>query len=389
MLDETLLDAPEALAGADTHGLLRGAAASGARVRTALRHAIEAGLTDLRPEGRPRAILVAGTGPAVSCVADLLGAFGNGAVPVTLLRPTGPLASPGALRWTLPGWAGPLDLLLLATPDGTEAGLTGLVEQAYRRGCTVVSVGPDEAPLTEATVQARGLAVPLAAAPGQRYEGPDPRDAYEQPRQAPLAAPGVLWALLTPLLALADRLGLAAAEPAGLHALADRLDRVAERCGPAAATYNNPAKTLATEFSGALPLLWSEGAIAAAAARHCATTLTALAGRPALAAELPEAMTSHGALLDGTLTGDDTDDFFRDRVEEPESLHTRIVLLREGAPTADSAAVAARDLAYGHGTPISELEPTENSSPLETAAELLATLDFAAVYLSLAVGERP
>lgn len=389
MLDETLLDAPEALAGADTHGLLREAAASGARVRTALRHAAEAGLTELRPEGRPRGVLVAGTGPAVSCVADLLGAFGNGAVPVTLLRPTGPQASPGTLRWTLPGWAGPLDLLLLATPDGTEAGLAELVEQAYRRGCTVVSVCPAKAPLADATAQARGLSVPLAAVPGQRYEGPDPRDAHEQPRQSPPAAPGVLWALLTPLLVLADRLGLATAESAGLHALADRLDRVAERCGPAAATYNNPAKTLATEFSGALPLLWSEGTVADAAARHCATTLTALAGRPALAAGLPEAMTVHGALLDGASSREDTDDFFRDRVEEPEPPHTRIVLLREGAPTADSAVVAARDLAYGHGAPVSELEPTEGSGPLETAAELLATLDFAAVYLTLATGERP
>jgi len=389
MLDETLLDAPEALAGADTHGLLRGAAQAGARVRTAVRHATEAGLTELRPDGRPRAILVAGTGPAVSCVADLLGAFGNGAVPVSLLRPAGPLADPGALRWTLPGWAGPLDLLLLATPDGTEAGLAALVEQAYRRGCTVVSVSPSGTPLTGATAQARGLAVPLAAVPGEAYEGPDPRDAYEQPRPAPPAAPGVLWAMLTPLLALADQLGLAAAEPTGLQALADRLDRVAERCGPAAATYGNPAKTLAAELSGALPLLWSEGAVAGAAARHCATTLTALAGRPALTAELPEAMTAHGALLDGALAGDDTDDFFRDRVEEPEPLRPRIVLLREGAPAGESATVAARDLAYGHGTPISELEPAEGSSRLETAAELLATLDFTAVYLALAGGRRP
>ncbi|MEE1943367.1 SIS domain-containing protein [Streptomyces sp. TRM 70361] len=390
MLDETLLDAPEALAGADTHGLLRGAAAAGARVRTAVRHADEAGLGELRPDGRPRALLVAGTGPAVSCAADLLGAFGNGAVPVTLLRPTGSLADPGALRWALPGWAGPLDLLLAVTPDGDEGGLSGLVEQAYRRGCTVVSVSPAGTPLAEATVQARGLAVPLAAAPGEEYEGPDPRDAYQRPRSVPPAAPGVLWALLTPLLVLADRLGLAAAEPAGFAALADRLDRVAERCGPAAATYGNPAKTLAAELSGALPLLWSEGTVADAVARHCATTLTALVGSPALAAELPEAMVTHGALLSGAFAGgDDGDDFFRDRVDEPEALRARVVLLREGPPAGDSAAVAARDLAYGHGTPLSELEPGEGSSPLEAAAELLATVDFTAVYLRLAGGAQP
>ncbi|MEU7024414.1 hypothetical protein ABZ990_27715, partial [Streptomyces sp. NPDC046203] len=60
MLDETLLDAPEALALADRRDLLRGAAEAGARVRTAARHAAEAGIAELRPEGRPRTVLVAG-----------------------------------------------------------------------------------------------------------------------------------------------------------------------------------------------------------------------------------------------------------------------------------------------------------------------------------------
>ncbi len=47
MLDESLLDAPEALAGADRYGLLRGVAESGARVRTAARNAAESGIADL------------------------------------------------------------------------------------------------------------------------------------------------------------------------------------------------------------------------------------------------------------------------------------------------------------------------------------------------------
>ncbi|NED77237.1 hypothetical protein G3I51_33965, partial [Streptomyces sp. SID9944] len=67
--------------------------------------------------------------------------------------------------------------------------------------------------------------------------------------------PGVLWALLTPLLALLDRIGLLAAPPDALEAAADRLDLVAERCGPAVATYNNPAKTLAAELADGLPVI--------------------------------------------------------------------------------------------------------------------------------------
>ncbi|NEB75868.1 mannose-6-phosphate isomerase, partial [Streptomyces sp. SID14478] len=53
MFDETLLDDAEALARIDRRGLLRGAAEAGARVRTAARHAAEAGITELKPDGRP------------------------------------------------------------------------------------------------------------------------------------------------------------------------------------------------------------------------------------------------------------------------------------------------------------------------------------------------
>jgi len=394
MLDESLLDSPEALGRADAHGLLRGAAEAGAHVRTAARQAAESGLTELRPDGRPRSVLVAGPGPATACAADLLGALSNGAVPVTLLRPAGSLAAPGALRWTLPGWAGPVDLLLVITPDGTEAGLTVLIEQAYRRGCTVVSVSPPTAPVATLTGETHGLAVPVATgpivardpyAPAQGGEGPA---GQPSPRQGGPGAPGTLWALLTPLLVLADRLGLVPAGQQVLQSLADRLDDVAERCGPVVATYSNPGKTLATELSGTLPLLWSEGAVAGAAARHCAVTFTALPGLPALAAELPEAMTEHGALLAGALAAAaDPDDFFRDRVEDPEALRARVVLLREHAPDGDSAVVAVRDLAYAQDTPLSELEPAEGSTLLEAAAELIATADFAAVYLALAGGD--
>ncbi|AXK33889.1 mannose-6-phosphate isomerase [Streptomyces armeniacus] len=394
MLDESLFDVPDALARADVHGLLHGAAESGARARTAIRLADDAGLAGLRPDGRPRAVLVAGYGPATSCVADLLGAFGNGGVPVTLLRPTGAQAAPAALSWPLPGWAGPLDLLLIATSGGEEPGLEALVEQAYRRGCTVVSVTPARTTLAEATGQTRGLTIPLAASPVP-YEPPAAVQSggsgtatAEQRTQPPVSAPGTLWALITPLLALCDRLGLLSAPPTALQALADRLDRTAERCGPAVETYSNPGKTLAAELAGALPLLWSEGQIAGAAARHCATTFASLAGRPALPAELPEAFDGHGALLTGAFgAAGDPGDFFRDRVEEAESLHTRIVLLREHAPTGSSAVVAARDLAYAHDIPLSELEPAEDSGPLEAAAELIATTDFAAVYLTLAAGD--
>lgn len=375
MLDESLLDAPEALAEADRRGLLRGAAEAGARVRTAARHAAEAGVGDLKPDGRPRAVLIAGPGAAAICAADLLGTLAGPGSPVIRLAPTGVAPAAGALRWELPGWAGSVDLLLITTPDGTEPGLSLLADAAYRRGCTVVAVAPARTPLSEAVEGAHSFFVPMATAP---YENDD--------QELAASAPGVLWALLTPLLALMDRTGLLSAPPEAVAKVADRLDHIAERCGPAIATYSNPAKTLAAELADALPVVWTEGVSAGPAGRRFAAALAELSGRPAVVAELPEALAAHSALLAGPLAASaDPDDFFRDRVEEAPALHARVVLLRDRPIGGLTAAPAARDLALSHDTPISELEP-EAGGELETLAELIAITDFAAVYLALASG---
>ncbi|MEU5512707.1 SIS domain-containing protein [Streptomyces fungicidicus] len=374
MLDESLLDSPEGLAEADRRALLRGAAEAGARVRTAARLAAEAGVNGLKPDGRPRAVLIAGPGAAATQTADLLGTLAGAGSPVTRLAPTGVAPAAGALRWELPGWAGSVDLLLIATPDGTEPGLSLLFEQAYRRGCTVVAVAPAGTPLADAVGGSHSMFVPMATAP------------YDHDEPLAAAAPGVLWALLTPLLALLDRTGLLTAPPDALEAIADRLDGIAERCGPAIVTYSNPAKTLAAELADTLPVVWTEGVSAGPAGRRFAAALAELSGTPAVVAELPEALAAHGALLAGRLAaGADPDDFFRDRVEEKPALHARVVLLRDRPIGGLTAAPAARDLALTHDVPISELEP-EAGGELETLAELIAVTDFAAVYLALASG---
>ncbi|MEO3754372.1 mannose-6-phosphate isomerase [Streptomyces sp. B6B3] len=397
MFDETLLDSPDQLTRADPRGLLRAVAAAGAQVRTAARAAQESDLSRIDPDGRPGALLLAGPGPDVPLIADLLRALTGDGLPVRVLRPAGALAAPGALTWPLPRWVGPLDLLLVTSAEGTEPGLSLLLEAAFRRGCQVVTVAPADSPLAETSAHRRNLTLPLVTAP------------YAEPADHP-AAPGPTWAVITPLLLLGERLGLfppGTADVAALQAMADRLDAVAERCGPASRTHGNTAKTLAVEFGAALPLLWSEGPVAHAAARHAAATLTCLPGRPALTAELPEALTAHAALLNGSLVpGAGPEDFFRDRVEEPQPLRARVLLLRSPLPPGSdgptpSAATAARDLAFSQGVAFSELEteepeeagepetpPAERGGPLLIAAELLAQLDFAAVYLTLASADR-
>src|SRR5690606_10142075 len=137
---------------------------------TAARLADEAGLATLRPDGRPRAVLVAGESTEAGHVGALLAALSGGSCPVLAVRPSaGEDANP---YWALPGWVGHLDLLLVASSGGTEQGPALLVEQAYQRGCTVVSVAPPNSPLAESTQRARGLTLPFAPPPIGDFEPP-------------------------------------------------------------------------------------------------------------------------------------------------------------------------------------------------------------------------
>ena len=200
MLDESLLDTPEALAGADRLGLLRGAAESGARVRTAARTPSKPASPNSPPTGgrapcsspgpaRPRPASPTSSAPR------------RRQLPRHPPPPTGVAPLPARCAGHCPAGPAPWTCCCIATPDGAEPGLALLAEQAYRRGCTVVAVAPAGSPLADAVDGAAGLAVPMATAP------------YEQDERGAAAAPGALWALLTPLLALLDRVGLLTAPP--------------------------------------------------------------------------------------------------------------------------------------------------------------------------------
>ncbi|WP_327067197.1 mannose-6-phosphate isomerase [Kitasatospora sp. NBC_01250] len=398
MLDDSLLDDPAALQRADREHALLMLAAAGARVRTALRLAEAAGLGSLQPDGHPRGILVAGHGSALTAGQALAALAGNG----TLVQPLAPVdARPAALfseglSWQLPGWAGPLDLLVLCSSDGTEAGLISLAEQAYGRGCAIAVIAPEGRPLAEAALQVRGMPLPYVPA--------TPLEEVPEAREPDLPAEelGALWAFLTPLLALADRIGVIDAPTAQLEATADLLDELAVRHRPDAAAYRNPAKELAAQLSGTVPLLWSEGPLAAVAAERFTAVLADRAGRPAVAGQLPQVLSTHRGMITGRFgTGADPADFFRDRIDEPDPLTLQVLLLRHtpreelpGAEPVEPEAVPepgpatptvrrARRLLADHEVRLTELAGLR-PEPVHALAELIALTDFAAVYLALA-----
>ena len=73
---------------------------------------------------------------------------------------------------------------------------------------------------------------------------------------------------------------------------ADRLDATAEACRPSSESFVNPAKRLAIDIAGSLPVVWGAGGLCRVAAKRFARQLHANAKYPALDGGLQEA--AHG-----------------------------------------------------------------------------------------------
>jgi glucose/mannose-6-phosphate isomerase len=98
-------------------------------------------------------------------------------------------------------------------------------------------------------------------------------------------------------------------------------------------------------------------------------------------------LTFDGAFA-GTAAGDE--DFFRDRVDEPETTKLRLVIIRdtEEHPQVTRRREISAELADERGVAVTELT-AEGEHPLERLAGLIAHVDYASVYLALALGADP
>ncbi len=358
-VDESLLDDPEAVLAADRSELLRYVATSGAQVREAMTRADEAGVARLAEDGRPRSVVVAAAG-ASRHVGSVLEAVAGASCPVPVVRADG---------FALPGWVGPLDLVVVVGGQTPPEETWALADESARRGCRLLAVAPAEGPLAEAARRARGVLVPV-----HRSGRPSRAD---------------LWARAVPLLLAADAMGLAAVPMDALERAADRLDETAERCGPAVDPLDNPAKSLALQLIESLPLLWASGDVAAMPARRFADRIAVDAGLPAVADELPAAGHAAAALLDGALRPHE-DDFFRDRVDEGGGARPRVVVVRDAEE--DPRVALRREqlaaIAASGGVAWTEVVAAPGH-PVERLAELVSTTDFAATYLALVHGTDP
>ena len=367
-VDEKLLDDPEALRALDSRESLRSLASAGAQVRRALVSADEAGIARVSGGERPRSVLVAALGgSALVCdVLDLLAEPGS-PVPVMTRR--------GA---PLPGWVGPLDLVIAVSQSGRAAGPLALAAEAARRGASLLTVGAAGSPLAEVSARARGVHVEVAIAT------PSSRTA--------------LWSILTPVLVAADLLGLAPCPRPVLERVADVLDEVAEECRPSSESFVNPAKVIAVGLGESVPVVLGDGALTGVAASRAASMLARTARVPATHGELPDAASQVVACLDGPYGSGaglqrpaGGGDLFADPyLDGPAAPRLGLLALRDpaldrrGRDLADAVVASAREA----GATVIEQE-ARAGEPIERLASLVALTDFAATYLALGLGLDP
>ena len=391
--DEALVDDEAERERLDSRGTLRALATAGAQVRQALGLAQEAGIDRVAGGVRPRGVLVAARG-GTRVIGDALQMVADPGSPV-------PISTAGSPP--LPGWVGTLDVVVAVSESGRAAGPLALAAAAARRGASLLTVGADDSPLAAVCASARGVHVGLPAGSASSRTA--------------------LWALLTPVLLAADVLGLARTGPGLLAAVADRLDAGAAAYRPSSEAFVNPAKLLAADLAGGLPVVLGDGAVAGVAARRAAMMLARTARVPATSGELPGAASEVVALLDGPYTRQGArepdlataiDDIFRDPFLDG-APDPRLVLLMLRAASARGSATGpatgpATGSATGPGAAPSEVTDdlgdrivaaaqdagvrvherlADPGHPVEQLADLVGLVDFAATYLALGFGLDP
>lgn len=357
-LDEAVLDDVDALARLDPAEMLRAVATSGAQVREAAMRMEDVDLGPLAADGRPRAVVVTGMGGS-GIVADVAAAVAGVGCPVPVVANRG---------YRLPGWVGPLDLVISVSCSGSTEETLAATDEAVRRGSRLVTVGAAGSPLAARSADGRGLHLTVDA------HGRMPR--------------ANLWGLAVPALLALDAVKVADVPLGLLPGVADELDRWAEQCGPAVEAVDNPAKVLALELAGSLPYVWATTDVTAVAAARAAAQLAENAKYPAVHGALTEVHHNQVVVLAGAfgqLASADVDDLFRDRAEAgPEWPRLRLVLLRdaEELPEVARRADASVQLADRYAVPVRELR-AEGDHPLLRLASVVAPIDFASVYLAL------
>jgi glucose/mannose-6-phosphate isomerase len=353
------LDDVRLLETADPSGMLRQVASSAAQVRTAVRLAAETDLGVLAGGARPRAIVVTGMGGS-GVAGDVLAAVcGTGCASQIV----------SVHDYLLPGWVGAADLVIAVSCSGSTEETLAVAAEAVRRGCPLIGVGGASSPLAMLAEQARAPFISVMSA--------------GMPRST-------LWGLSVPLLVIAERLGVIDGPAEAYESAAAGLERISHLCRPDSEAFVNPAKMLALELAGTLPVIWGTSPLTGVAAYRFACQLNENAKCPAVPGVLPEANHNQVVMFDGPFArGRAGGPAFGDQGPEP-AVPLRLVVLRDSweHPQVIRRREVSVQLANERGIEVTELA-AEGDGPLERLSGLVQLIDYASVYVAIVNGIDP
>ncbi len=336
MFVDSTLDDPQALESIDP--VLREIAGWGAEVRRADAAATQA-MGALDPTDRPRAVIAGGA---------------DGRLFRAVLEPVCPVPFVAWPHPGLPGWAGPLDLVVVMSVAGEEEDAFSTVTEAVRRGSSILVAAPVGSAVATAAQSSATVLLPAGTT--------DPT------------------ALAVPVLKALHLLGLGPeveAEP-----VASALDAVAVRCGARTPVDQNPAKEIALALGADLPVVFGGSVLAARAARRVAEALRAACGRAAIAGGDHQLV----PLLEKAPEQDLFADPFEGDIQEP---RPSLLVLDDGVDSPQVKAATARVLqAAEKGSVRVHTVRAAEGPDVGRFAALLATGRFAAAYLALGLGRR-
>ncbi|NBO26084.1 MAG: mannose-6-phosphate isomerase [Actinobacteria bacterium] len=361
MIDDLLLDDIGGLSAGDPANMLAAVASSGAQMREAVSDIDRAKIADVTKGEQPRNILIAGLGGS-GVGGDVLRAVIGQSTPVPIVSER---------SHSLPGWVGPMDVVIGVSCSGMTEETLSTTAEAGRRGARVITIGAGGSDLEKLSESISGAV----------------HFAIDAKGRSPRAS---LWTHATPLLMVANALGIAHIDEKEFEIAADLMDELSVANGPSVPLGENPAKALALSCAESLPMVWGTGMIGATAAGRFMAQLAENAKIPSSHGELPEVGHNQIVTFDGVLAGAaPARDIFRDD-DGVIDRRTHLYILRDTNehPAVEKRIGIVSQIASDRNVPVTLIQ-ARDGHPISRLASLIIPTDWASVYAGLALGIDP
>lgn len=360
MIDDLLLDDMARMSTLDASDMLPAVASSGAQMREALTKINRADLAEVAKGDQPRNVVFAGLG----------GSGVGGQVLRAVLGQSVPVPIHLEQTHSLPGWVGPMDVVIAVSCSGATEETLSMTAEAGRRGARVITISAAGSALEKLSESISGSV----------------QFAIDAKGRSPRAS---LWTHTTPLLMVANALRIAHIDEKEFEIAADLMDELSVANGPSITLGENPAKALALSCAESLPMVWGTGMIGATAAGRFMAQLAENAKIPAAHGELPEVGHNQIVSFDGVLAGAaPARDIFRD--DDLLDRRTHLFILRDTNehPAVEKRIGIVSQIAADRNVPVTLIQ-AQDGHPISRLASLIIPTDWASVYAGLALGIDP